>query len=456
MKATLITVAKLKKFLSYFWLGFLALIAINLFFSSWYVLNQDLRFTSDIAKFFFLFKEIGEKGIVLVGAKSSTNLFHGPLWFYLNYPAYFIGNGNPIVVGWFWVLLSFLSVILNFYVGKILFGKITACLFVLMTSIYISFHTNILFNSHGAMFLIPPFFLFFVRYFQTGKLKYLIWNIVLGVGILQFQLADGIPLLILSFFAIIYKSFKERQFKHLLSYILVPILLLNFVIFDFRHNHIILKPLLEFLSTKVEGETFNYLIYLPKKIQLMFGGVEILRRDPGNINLVLFVVFLLFLFIQIKNNKHRLIYFSFIYFYFGYFALSLINKGDILYFYIYPLFPLVFLNFASFITSKYKNLFLVIFIVVLMFNESNAITDLNESKNIIGKDIYSWKFLHEMSLITLKGNEKEFGYFVYAPDIVAYESQYAMDYLSRTSDKKMFRSQKKEITYLIIAPPPPK
>lgn len=434
---------------------FFALIILNVFFSAWYVINQDLRFTSDIAKFFFLFKEIGEKGIVLVGAKSSTNLFHGPLWFYLNYPAFFIGNGNPVVVGWFWVILGLLSVFVNFLVGKALFGRPTAYLFALMTSIYISFHTNILFNSHGAMFLIPVFFLFFVRYFQTSKLKYLIWHIILGVAIVQFQLADGIPLLILSFFAILYKSLKERKLKHLLSFSIVPILLLNFVIFDFRHKHIIIGPLLEFLSTKVKGETFNYLIYIPKKIQLMFGGVEILRRDPGNINLLLFIIFLSFLFIQIRNNKYKLIYSSFIYFYFGYFVLSLINKGDILYFYFYPIFPLVFLVFSSFVISKYKTLFLVIFIIVLILNESNAISDIKESKNIIGKDIYSWKFLHNMSLTTFKGDEKEFGYFVYAPDIVAYEGQYAMDYLSRISSKRTFRSQKKQITYLIIAPPPP-
>lgn len=434
---------------------FFLLLLVNLFFSSWYVLNQDIRFTSDIGKDFFLFKEIGEKGFVLVGSKSSTNLFHGPLWFYLNYPAFFISRGNPVVVGWFWVILGTLSVLLNYHIGKRLFGKTTGYLFALMTSIYVSFHTNSFFNSHGAMFLIPLFFFFFIRYFQSSKLKYLILHIVVGSAIVQFQLADGIPLMILSFLALVYKSFKEREVNHLLPYLLVPSLLGNFILFDLRHNHILLRPLLEFLSPKIGGSTFNYLLYVPKKIELMLGGVEILRRDPGGRNLALFLTFLVFIYSQIKNNRHRLHYVSFLYFYFGFFILSLINKGDVLYFYFYPLFPLVFLIFSSLITSKYKFLFLIIFVTVLFFNEKNALSDIKDSSIVIGKDLYSWKFLYNMSSSVFNGNEKEFGYFVYSPDVVAYEEKYAMDYISRTTDKKTFRSQKKQITYLIMAPPPP-
>lgn len=434
---------------------FLLLVFLNIFFSSWYVLNQDIRFTTDIGKDFFLFKEIGEKIFVLVGSKSSTNLYHGPLWFYLNYPAFFLGHGNPVVVGWFWVILGAFSVLLNYYVGKKLFGKTTGYLFALMTSIYVSFHTNSLFNSHGAMFIIPLFFMLFIKYFQTMRLKYLILNIVSACVIVQFQLADGIPLLILSFFAFSYKAFKEKKLNHLLSYILVPVLFGNFILFDSRHEHILVKPLLEFLSPKLGGSTFNYLLYLPKKIQLMFGGVEILRQDPGGRNLVLFLIFLVFSFVQIKNNKHKLIYISFLYFYFGFFLLSLINKGDILYFYFYPIFPLVFLIFSSFVTSRYKSIFLIIFVIVLFFNEKAALSDIRDSSNIIGKDLYSWKFLYNISSKAFKGGEKEFGYFVYSPDVVAYEEKYAMDYLSSVSKKKTFRSQKKDVTYLIIAPPPP-
>ena len=73
---------------------------------------------------------------------------------------------------------------------------------------------------------------------------------------------------------------------------------------------------------------------------------------------------------------------------------------------------------------------------------------------MIGKDIYSWKFLNEASAKIFQGKEEELGYFVYSPDVVAYEPKYAVIYNAEKSGKKYYSFQKKPITYLFIQPPP--
>src|SRR5688572_10815215 len=101
------SVNKLKSFVGSKNLFLLVLffILLNILLSSWYVLHNDLVFNSDIARDFLLFEEISQKKIVLIGPRASgiPGLFHGPLWLYVNYPAYIIGQGNPVVVGWWWV-----------------------------------------------------------------------------------------------------------------------------------------------------------------------------------------------------------------------------------------------------------------------------------------------------------------------------------------------------------------
>jgi len=58
---------------------------------------------------------------------------------------------------------------------------------------------------------------------------------------------------------------------------------------------------------------------------------------------------------------------------------------------------------------------------------------------VIGKDIYSWKFLSGVAQDVFKQGEPQFGYFVYSPNVLAYEGKYAMAYAQKlNSGKKSF------------------
>lgn len=124
-------------------------IALSLLGCSWYVLHNDIFFYTDIARDFFLFQEIATKKFVLLGPKSSTTgLFHGPLWMYLNFPAFFLGRGNPVVVGWFWILLIAGFLLSSFVIAKKLFNDSIAYIYTLLLAISLIFVARGLYNPY--------------------------------------------------------------------------------------------------------------------------------------------------------------------------------------------------------------------------------------------------------------------------------------------------------------------
>lgn len=441
----------MEKFLKILFVG---IIIFNIILSSWYVLHQDILFSSEIARDFLLLDELDQKKIVLIGPSSTTGLFHGPLWTYLNYPAYFLGNGNPVFVGWGWIVMIIIFVVSGFYFAKELFDTKSAYLFSLMISAYSVFQARGLYNPHGAMLIIPASFFFLIRYQETHKLKYLIIHILLVGMLIQFQMAIGIPFIILSFFYILFINLRSGKKIHILTFGLIFIAISNFIIFDLRHDFILSKVTTRFL-TSATRDSPNILSMLEQRINYMTGGVEFVRPDPGNINLTIFIIFAILFFYQIKDNKYRNIYLSFLYFYGGYLVLSNLNSGGLLYFYLFPLFPFVFLIFSSLVTSRFGKVFLIIFLIIFSMNMETAIKEIARAKeNIIGKDKNSWLFFKNYSSWLFTTPDNEFGYFVYSPDVIAYRSKYALSYVQKFSSKKTYYFEKKPITYLVIAPPP--
>src|SRR3989338_3294329 len=97
------------------------LILFNIILASRWILDGNIFFHTDIARDFLLLEDLADnKNLTLIGPRSGAipGLFHGPLWLYLNLSAFFLGGRNPVVVGWFWVLLYILSIGITYYVGK--------------------------------------------------------------------------------------------------------------------------------------------------------------------------------------------------------------------------------------------------------------------------------------------------------------------------------------------------
>jgi hypothetical protein len=184
---------------------------------------------------------------------SVGGLFHGPLWIYLNYPAFGLGNGNPIVVGWGWIVLSCLFIASSYAIMSALFTPLTGQLASIMIAVYMAYISQSLFNPHGAMFLIPFFFYTAVRYMQTKKAHFLLMHVISTGLIIQFQMAIGIPLFMLTilFHAYFIRKFKTYSHLGLFALILVP--LSTFIVFDIRHDHLLIHSAIRHIQGCVKS-----------------------------------------------------------------------------------------------------------------------------------------------------------------------------------------------------------
>src|SRR5947208_2555439 len=125
------------------YVGIVLLILYNLYLCCISVLNGEVNFFNDVARDFLLLQELDYKKIVFIGPRSNTTgLFHGPLWTYINYPAYLLGHGNPVVVAWFWILLTIVFLIVSFFIAKKLFGTFPALVYSLLLSVKLIPHVN--------------------------------------------------------------------------------------------------------------------------------------------------------------------------------------------------------------------------------------------------------------------------------------------------------------------------
>ena len=435
----------------------LLLTLFNVYISSSLVRRGEVNFFNDVARDFLLFQEMDQKKLVFIGPRSSTdNLFHGPLWTYMNYPAYVIGNGNPVVVAWYWILLECFFLVTGFYMVKKIFNTLSAFAFIFLTSIQMVPHMNGIFHAEAAFFFIPMFFFTICMYIKGKRNLYLVFHFLALAILIQLEIGVGIQFLILSVALITWFICKHRLWKHLFTFFLIPIFLSSFIIFDLRNN---LRMITAILST---GGSFHFFITFSSWIENRVNNtisLQLFNNGPNTFfAYILFGLVVVLTIILIKNgSKYRHIYLLFLFYYFGYMILSFFNKGILLFHYVYLLVPLTSLWIASFLATKYKMLFLP-FIGIIFYSGfiyATSYVASRESSSFTGSDYNSWKSLSSVAkeVIDLQGN-KEFGYFVFAPDAFAYQPRYAMIYNFKKAGVKAFEYAKKPITYIIAAPPP--
>lgn len=428
----------------------------NVYLGSALVRHGEVNFFNDVARDFLLLQELDEKKIVFIGPRSSTNgLFNGPLWSYINYPAFILGNGNPVIVAWFWVGLTVMFLITSFFMIKKLFGILPAAVFILLSSVKMAPHMNNVFHSEATFFFVPFLFFTICMYIKSKKNLFLVLHLLALAILIQLNVGMGIQFLMLSTLLVFWFVFKNKLWKHLLTFSLLPVFLLNLVLFDLRHGLLMAKALV------ATGKALQFFTPFGSWLENRINNMVSLQLFEANENnffiLAVFVIIITFTILQIKKrDKYQHIYSLFLFYYFGYMFTSFFNKGILLFHYVYLLIPLTTLWLVSFLGTRYKIFFIPIILIIYTLNLQSAQSYINSrQKSFIGNDYNSWKSLELVAerIITWQKGE-DFGYFVFAPDALAYQPRYAMTYHFKKAHAKAFEYVKKQTTYIIAAPPP--
>ncbi len=439
------------------------LIIFNVFLASRWVSDGNIFFHTDIARDFLLMEDIVEnKHPTLIGPRSGAipGLFHGPLWLYLNLPSFMIGNGDPVIVGWFWVMIYILSILITYYVGKKLFGAEEGLLSALLLSSVTVLNVRTLFNPYGALILAPLYFYLFTLYLKNKSIKTLFTALfVLGL-IIQFQMAFGVPILILSTVYLIYWIIKMKTVSHLSAFLILTVPLSTFILFDLRNNFLQVRSVINYLwGSETHGKLvlgYDRVITLRLK-ESVIDGLGLLTGGNAylTIFLLLFFIFALYRIFKYADQKQKQTYLLFVILYGGFWFLAIFFKGPVWGYYSLPFIPLLVLIFVSFRQIN-KIIFYALFILIYAVNLQVGLKDIfSYNPDPTKQDVSVWKFNKLVAEKVFSGNESEFGYFIFTPDLYGYSPRYALDfYQKRFKNKKVKPYEKKAITYLVIAPPP--
>jgi hypothetical protein len=438
-------------------------IVLGMLLASAFAFYGDIFFHTDIARDFLLMAEMAEtKKPALIGPRSGgiPGLFHGPLWLYLNIPAFIILQGNPSLMAIWWMAMVGGLVLMTTWVAAKLISP-SAGLFsgALLAGTLISKSANI-FNPFGAMLLSPAFLFCWLKYIKTDNWKYLALSFVLLGMIIHFQVAFGGPLLFLTIMALFWRSFKVKKWLHLLviGFTLLP--LSTYLVFDIRHDWIQSRAVYQFVTSSQSESAQSIISLINDRLDL--AAVKALSISPSipgfgwTSILGLLVIWSMILIGLAKYKNANPMFRWILYFYVGFWLISIFYPGSIWSYYYQPFIPWIVLLIASTIQQLPRRLFSLLFGVLIMISLVDGLTWVNSISEFSGKTELSWLSHRDIAAEVFSQAEAEFGYFAYTPDLYAYQPQYAMKFLNKFyPDKTAVAYQKRSQTFLIFAQPPP-
>lgn len=439
------------KLLAFFLFSVFTLCLIS---GSWRLVNQDLVFHVDIARDFLLIDDmIDSRKPSLIGPRSSIpGFFHGPLWYYINVPAFLICSGNPVCVGWSWLAYLPLYIGMIFFITQKIFNSKTAFFAGSLALPLITVSINNLFNPFGAFFLYPLVIFFQYRYQNTHKPSYLILGFFANGLIFQFQTAFAFPILLAQTILLLLELIKTKKFSHLLSPLAIIPSFITFLVFDLRHSFLQTKSVLNFITSSDNKSSVSLSGNLIKQLKLASSSwISPFINLEKTAILLTSLIFIFLLFKSVKNHHkvfrimatHLLVFAVFMTFY----------PGQVWGFYTWPLANIGLLTAAGFFRSLPKPFQILAFLIPLVSTTTLFNTSVIKAE-FQGQDVSSWKFQKQMAASVFK-QDKVFGYFIYSPEVYAYTPRYAFKYTAKEYPQVTAQAnQKLDTTYLIILPPP--
>jgi hypothetical protein len=441
---------------------YLLAIAASIFFASWCVLHNTIHFQGDLARDFLLFEEIAvTKKPVLIGPRTSMQgVFHGPAWLYLNLPVFMASGGNPVVQGWFWVGLVAASIYGVYFVTKKLANAQVALPAAALYALTICGSAPFLYNPFGAVLLAPYILYFFILYMQKQKLSHLLISLLLIGFSIQFEMVWGVPVLFLSSLFFLAKIIRRKKFVHIIAYGILALPLSTFILFDLRHGYIQLKSFMKYVFGEPgkAREHVDFFALLATRIKSMFLVMpSYFSSNNVTLTIVFSVLCVILLYIFYKTGvkkKHPLVGY-FLYFYIGFWVVSLPLKGIVYDYYYWAYLPLFCMCIAAIIHILFKKHEHTVFVIIILFLIGVNIQAIaKQDSRFFSTNTGLWNFYYgQAKSIYQDAQGHEFGWYVYTADQYAYSFKYAMSYTQTQYPRTVAaKFQKKPLTYLMIYP----
>jgi hypothetical protein len=399
--------------------------------------------------------------LTLIGPRAGgiPGTFFGPIWLYLNLPAFLLGNGNPLIVGYFWLLLFFVGVGTVYYVARKVFSVAVGIIAITMFIYTIISLAPGYTQSFGPVFL-SPILLYEVYLFTVKKkIRYLCWSVFLSGLLIQFQPAFGSIVSIITFIFSLVLLIKRNQLKYILTWLLLIIPLATYFLFEVRHDFLQTKVVYNFIfhhnSQAFPQITFYQLVQ--NRLGAFLDSINLININtiPINIFFVFLYLFILYIWYKSKKSGQRTFIFLIYLYFFSFWLITFLFKGTVSNYYYWGIYPLLSISLASLFLKINKGIFLALFTILTLVMVKNGYNQVqNWQNNIYAKDTSSWIVNKEVADYIYKDADQNFGYYVYSTDRLGYSKKYAMNYVERTGNYPYMGTlcTKKPLTYLIYGP----
>lgn len=430
---------KVRKILLYI---LLVLLLINLLIAAWLPLHNDAHYFPDNARDMLLMNEImTEKPITLIGPRSGiSGVFHGPLWLYMNLPAFIASGGDVVGVAWFWFFLFAANVVIVYRLSRNIFGHVGGLVSAVLFSFAFTSTGWSQFNANGVLLVMPFFIYYLLEYFEYRSFVHM-FAIFLLIGLLiQFQIAFGLPILILTLLLASYLIRQSGRMKHLWAFGAVFIPTLTHILFDVRHNFIQLRSLLGYSSSG--GVSF----FEHAVNRLRFGFLELSSWIPDNsyVTSLVLVSVIAYIIYRSKDSALRRIGLLYMYFYIGFWIVTLSYSGTMWPYYYWGLTPVLFLVIGGVISKLSKRVqvsVLGLMIIVQLFIQVQWFQ--HERDYVLAPRPISWKFHENVVEEIFEQAPETFGYYVFSDDLFGYRPKYAFTYWGNKFEGKTALLNKK-------------
>jgi 4-amino-4-deoxy-L-arabinose transferase-like glycosyltransferase len=247
---------------------------------------------------------IHEGKFFLIGPVTGIEgIYRGPFYYYLITPFYLLGNGNPVFVS---IWLSFISVIgiyVLYLLTKKIFDKETGLLAIF---IYGLSYSSVTFSRWLSNPNPLPTFSILVAYFllmiYKGKEKY--WLLVgLFAGLsLQFETVSATFSLPAIIVFVLWQRSKIKKWKYLLFALLIFVItLLPQIIFNIRHDNILVQAFEKFLITEKSFRISFWQVFL-LRLQFYYDSfTSRLLYDQFILNKIFMIILSLLVFVYRKD-----------------------------------------------------------------------------------------------------------------------------------------------------------
>ncbi len=437
-------------------------IIANILMCFWLLTYSDIIFQTDIARDFLLIEDIVYKNhFTLLGPRSGgiPGVFHGPLWLYLQVPAFILAHGDPAKMSIFWILMCLIGLYIAYRVTTRLFGSDVALISVFLISCTLPTTFLNLFNPYGAVILAPLFFYYYYLYIKTSSIRYILLSLLfLGLSI-QFQMAWSIPIIILTVPIAISKLYRSKSWIHIFSYFILVLPLLSYIVFELRHSFLQINSAIHHMlgGNNGYGVTSLYTYFLSRLSGVAIEGWYLFSNFNTSISLLLLMCVLIYIYRSwcsfTQNTK--LFYSLYIYFYLGFWCITFLFRGIIWGGYYWPFLHITAIAIGLLYVQKNRILPMLLICLIGSSYLLSNIKYIVNFKYFSGNDLSSWKFNQQVVDSIFSQKDKVFGYYIFNPDQYGFSLKYAMNYAQRLSKQvKSFPFQKQKITYLLMAPAP--